>query len=88
MISKVLKNLKISNLYYLIQGYYKEFIKTQYNKYFDEDGIDDLMYKAAKCPQCYLAGECIGNYKGDPKACHCAFTELANSDKKCPHGRF
>lgn len=75
-----LSNLKIKNLKFIIQAKYRKFIKKQYNKYFNEDRVEELMFKAASCPDCYFNGTCL--------KCGCNTKELFNSDKPDPDDKF
>lgn len=65
---------------YTIQGYYRRWIKKQYNKHFNQDSIDDMLFKVASCPDCYLNGSCLN--------CGCPMNEMLTTNKACPDGKF
>lgn len=77
-IKKIINNPYV--LLYVAQGYYKDFIRKEYNKYFDKDGIDDLLYKVSQCPECYQNGNCL--------QCGCPINKMLYSNKSCPNGKF
>lgn len=80
-IKQLIQNIKKpKNLIYMIQGKYKRFIKKQYNKYFTQDSIDNMLFKTSQCPKCYQNGSCL--------ECGCDFKELITTNKKCPNGKF
>lgn len=86
-LKRLIKNLSNpKNWYYAVQGKYRRFVKRQYNKYFSDDNIDDMMFKVSQCPRCFQNGSCIGN-EGE-EGCGCNFRELITTNKKCPNGRF
>ena len=75
-----IKNVKLTNVKYIIKGYYLKFIQREYAKYFGTQDIMVMMYKSAKCPEC-----CIN---GIMKCCGCSFYEAVISGKSCKDGKF
>ena len=74
------KNWKVKNLKYIIQATYKKFIRKEYQRFFGPDNIDDMLYKTARCHECYLNGSCL--------YCGCNFKEMITTKKPCPEGKF
>ena len=72
--------MRMNTLKYILQGYWRKFVRNLYEKTFKEDPVDELMYKAATCSDCYLNGSCL--------ECGCPFSEMAFSDKPCPKNKF
>lgn len=79
-IKQFLGNVKIQNVKYIISAKYKKFIKQQYNKYFSEDKMEEMMYKVSQCPKCYL--------NNSAECCGCNFKEMITTDKKCGYGKW
>lgn len=75
-----LRDITLNNIRRVIQAKYKKFIKGQYNKYFNQDKIDEMLYKTAQCPNCFMNGSCL--------ECGCDFKEMITTDKKCPNDKF
>ena len=75
-----IKEITLKNIKYVIQAKYRMFIKREYNKYYSQDKVDDMLYKVASCPECYSNGimECCG----------CVFKEALLTNKSCKNGKF
>lgn len=76
----ILSNYRLKNLKYIIVAKYKKFIRKEYQRIYDKDSIDDMLFKVSQCPDCYLNGSCL--------KCGCDFKEFITTDKKCPDGKF
>jgi len=79
-IKNFVQNLTLSNAYHFVVGTYKTFIQRQYSKHFNDTHIEDVKFKVSQCPECYLNEECT--------ECGCSATEMFNSNKPCPKGKF
>jgi len=75
-----ISNITLDNVRHFVVGHYRVFIKNQYSKHFNDTKIDDVMFKVAQCPDCYMIGEC--------QHCFCSAEEMFHSDKPCPKGKF
>lgn len=72
---KLKGNLKLKNLYYMIQGYYKAFISREHARLFDHKSVQELIHQAAEKAPCVKLGYC--------QDCECPIEELLFSDKRC-----
>jgi len=79
-LQQFVKNLKVSNVKDTIKGNYNAFIARQYNKIFGGKKIDEMMFAAAICSDCYLNGACL--------ECGCNFNKMVASDKSCPKNKW
>lgn len=79
-LKQFIKNLKFKNLIYIIAAKYKKFIRKEYNKYYESDKLEDIYFKIASCPDCYLNGSCL--------ECGCDFKEMITTNKPCPNEKW
>ena len=75
------RNIGIINAKYVLQAYYRTWIRREYERLFiGQQLIDKEKYKIASCPQCFLDGEM--------KCCGCDWNQAVLTDKKCKDGKF
>lgn len=79
-ISQLIKNIKFSNLLYIVQSKYRAFINKEYNRIYSDTKLNNMLYAAATCSECYLNGSCL--------ECGCDFKEMITSDKPCPKNKW
>jgi hypothetical protein len=65
-----LKNFTPKNIYYTIQGHYRSWIVSQYNKFYANPNTASKLVKYSNC---------VGNCKD----CGCSLVELILSNKTC-----
>lgn len=66
-IRQFIKNIKLSNLYHIVQSKLRQMSKPLPD--------EEILAKVADCPQCFNAGECL--------RCGCDFHDVVASDKQC-----
>lgn len=77
---QIILNISFKNLIFICIAKYKKFIRSEYNKYFAQDNIDDMLYKVSQCPNCYL--------NNSAECCGCEFKEMILTNKKCKFNKF
>ena len=79
-IKQFIKNIRLSNLIYIIQAKYRKFIASQYESIYSSNKIDDMLYATYKCPKCFE--------NNSAECCGCNFKEMILSDKKCKYNKW
>lgn len=70
-----IKNVKLTNVKYIIKGYYLKFIQREYAKYFGTQDVQTMIYRAAQCSGCVKNFTCLD--------CGCSTFEMIMSGKPC-----